>query len=352
MRSSIRRVVSFSAPREVEIVEEPLRLPGPEEVRVRTTLSAISPGTERLIYRGNVPDDLPADPSIDALSGGLSYPIRYGYAAVGEVEVVGESVDKGWLGQRVFSFQPHASHFLASPDDLIPLPSSVREEDAVLIPNVETAVNFLMDGRPVVGEQVVVFGQGVVGLLTTALLSRFPIDRLFAVEPSGDRRSQSEEWGANLSFDPQNGIDDLKKALGITSADAQEADGAGYEGADLVFELSGSLSALNDAIDVTGFDSRIIVGSWYGDKETDIDLGGRFHRSRAEVRSSQVSSIDPQFRGRWTKERRMRTVLDLMKELQPGALVDYVFPQRKAEVTYQKLDSEGSEMLQPVFRYE
>jgi len=351
MSTSTRRIVSFPAPQEVEIVEEPLRPPGPDEVQVRTTLSAISPGTERLIYRGNVPDDLPVDPSIEALSGGLSYPVQYGYAAVGEIEAVGETVDREWLGQRVFSFQPHASHFLASTDDLIPLPSSVREEDAVLIPNVETAVNFVMDGRPMVGEQVVVFGQGVIGLLTTALLSRFPTDRLLTVEPDGDRRVQSEEWGADLVFDSNNAIDALKEALGITSVDAQESEGAGYEGADLVFELSGSLSALDNALAVAGFDSRIIAGSWYGEKKGDVDLGDRFHRSRAEIRSSQVSSIDPQFRGRWTKGRRMRTVLDLVTEVQPGKLVDHVFPQVKAEVAYQKLDSEESKMLQPILCY-
>ena len=36
------------------------------------------------------------------------------------------------------------------------------------------AVSFIMDGSPVIGEQVAVIGQGVVGLLTTALLSGWP----------------------------------------------------------------------------------------------------------------------------------------------------------------------------------
>ena len=52
---------------------------------------------------------------------------------------------------------------------------------------------------------------------------------------------------------------------------------------DLTFELSGSPSALNDAIALTAFSGRIVIGSWYGQKRAEIDLGGAFHRSRIKV---------------------------------------------------------------------
>ncbi len=47
-------------------------------------------------------------------------------------------------------------------------------ETACFLPNMETAVNLVQDGAPVLGERVLVLGQGVVGLFTTALLSEFP----------------------------------------------------------------------------------------------------------------------------------------------------------------------------------
>ena len=50
------------------------------------------------------------------------------------------------------------------------------------MPNMETAVNLLMDGQPLIGEQVVIFGQGVVGLLTTALLARLPLASLITLD--------------------------------------------------------------------------------------------------------------------------------------------------------------------------
>ena len=52
----------------------------------------------------------------------------------------------------------------------------------------ETAVSLLLDGEPLIGEVVVVFGQGIVGLLTTALLARFPLEHLYAVDRINDHR--------------------------------------------------------------------------------------------------------------------------------------------------------------------
>ena len=47
----------------------------------------------------------------------------------------------------------------------------------------ETALTLALDGSPLAGEQVVVFGQGIVGLLLAAILIRFPL--LFgALSPS------------------------------------------------------------------------------------------------------------------------------------------------------------------------
>ena len=91
----------------------------------------------------------------------------------------------------------------------------------------------------------------------------------------------------------------------------------GHE-ADLCFELSGAPSALNTAISLTGFDGRIMIGSWYGQKQSGLDLGGRFHRSRIRLISSQVSTIAPELTGRWDKDRRFESILDNAPLNQPS----------------------------------
>jgi 2-desacetyl-2-hydroxyethyl bacteriochlorophyllide A dehydrogenase len=355
--------VTFVAPRTVEVRAAAMPEPKAGEVRVRTRRSAISPGTERLVYRGEIDAATEADATLEALGGTLAYPLAYGYSVVGEVEAVGDGVEDAWLGRRVFAFQPHTTHFTCTPAALVPLPDDLADEDAVFIPNLETAVTLVMDGRPMIGERVAVFGQGVVGLLTTALLARHPLARLVAVEPDPARRTRARRLGADLALDPAD-ADALHNALGLMTSggDGREAadgddtarDGNAYRGADLVYELSGRPAVLNDALSVCGYGGRVVVGSWYGTKTAPLHLGGRFHRERMRVVSSQVSTLDPSLRGRWTRARRTRAVMALCKTLNPSSLITHRLPQADATDAYRLLDEGGSEnknVLQIVLTY-
>src|SRR5690606_28017985 len=129
----------------------------------------------------------------------------------------------------------------------------------------ETALNLVMDGAPLIGERVLVFGQGVVGLLTAALLKRFPLARLVAGEPLAWRRELARQWGIDETVDPSD-ADDWQALLA-------SLDCASLLGADLIFELSGDMVALDQAIDAAGFDGRIVVGSWYGARSRPLNLG-------------------------------------------------------------------------------
>ncbi|NHN48473.1 zinc-binding alcohol dehydrogenase [Halostella sp. JP-L12] len=336
------RSLRFTASRSVEVRERPVPDPDDDEVLVETTASAISPGTELLIYRGEAPTEMEADETIDALAGDLSFPLSYGYAAVGRVAEVGREVDEAWRDRRVFAFNPHESHFVAGPDDLIPVPEERSDAEAAMLPNVETAVNFALDARPRVGERVAVFGQGVVGLLTTAVLASFPLASLRTADCYETRRATSEALGADESVDPAR--DDVVERL-------RGDDGEGADGADLSVELSGDPAALDRAIDVTGFDGRVVVGSWYGTKRADLDLGGRFHRSRIELMSSQVSTVDPELRGRWTSERRIETAWDRLDRIDVDRLITHRVPIEDASEAYRLLDERPDEAIGVLLTY-
>ena len=364
-----RHVVTFTGPRAVEVRTEPVPTPEAGEVRVQTRRSAISPGTEGLVYRGEAPRDLAADATLDALAGGLTYPLAYGYAAVGVVEAVGAEVNAAaWMGRRVFAFHPHATHFTARPETLLPLPDDVSDDEAVFLPNLETAVTLVMDGRPMLGERVAVFGQGVVGLLTTTLLARHPLGALVAVEPDADRRARARARGATHAFGPAD-TNALRAALGfpdalpaVAAADvptdahgdaAQE--GASYAGADLAYELSGQPAVLNDALGVLGYGARLVVGSWYGTKTAPVALGGRFHRARQQIVSSQVSTVAPDLSGQWTKARRMQTVLAHLAAARPADLITHRIPYADAPHAYALLDGatgKNENVVQIVFTYD
>ncbi len=337
-----RQSLFFTAPEKVEIVSESFSGPAKGQALVRNLVSAISPGTEMLLYRGLVPEEMPLDASIEALQGSSRYPFKYGYASVGEVIAVGKGVSETWLGKRVFKFHPHESAFVANLSDLILLPEGLSIEDALFLPNMETAVNFLQDGRPVIGEAAAVWGLGVIGLLTTALLVQFPLGDLVTFDRFQKRRQVALVLGARASLDPEEVR--LKK---LDSALFPQ----GMVGYDLVYELSGSPSALDQAIAMTGFDGRIVIGSWYGKKTAQLSLGGAFHRSRIKLISSQVSTISPELSGRWTKDRRFEVAWLQLAKIEPSRWITQVFPFERAAEAYRKIAEEPQETLQVILKY-
>jgi 2-desacetyl-2-hydroxyethyl bacteriochlorophyllide A dehydrogenase len=330
----IRRALTFVAPQVVEVRDETLPPPGAGEALVATRLSAISPGTEMLVYRGQAPEAMAIDATIAALEGAFRFPLKFGYAAVGRITAVGPGVADDWLGRDVFAFNPHESHFVAPVTTLIPLPSGISLDAAIFLPNVETAVSFLMDGRPVIGERVVVVGQGVVGLLTTALLSAMPLADLTVVEPLPGRQAWARRLGATAALTPQ--------------AAAGNIGGA----ADLIYELSGRPEGLDLAIALTGDYGRVVIGSWYGRKRVELDLGGRFHRAHIRLIGTQVSHLAPAWRGRWTKERRLAVAWEMIRRQRPEQLITHRLPIGRAAEAYALLDERPDEALQVVFTYD
>lgn len=335
----------FVAPFRVTVKEEQLASPPAHHVLVKTLFSGISAGTELLVYRGEWPENIPVDESIPALAGAFRFPLKYGYAAVGTVIETGPEVPRGWLNRTVFAFHPHQSHFLSTTERLVALPDSLPPEAAVLLPNMETAVSFLMDGRPMIGERVVVFGQGIVGLLTTRLLSAMPLAELITVDRFAARREQSTRWGASASLNPtDNDMSEQLEAL----LDLNAPTG----GADLAYELSGNPAALDLAIGVTGYSGRIVVGSWYGAKRSNLDLGGRFHRGRVHVASSQVSRIAPELTGRWDTNRRLQWALRMLVENPPVDAITHRFHLSRAAEAYALLHEQPEQAIQVILTYE
>ncbi|HEY5903152.1 MAG TPA: zinc-binding alcohol dehydrogenase [Anaerolineales bacterium] len=329
-----RQTLIFTAPRQAELREESLPPLGTDQALVQTVCSAISAGTEMLIYRGQFPEGM--DDRHDKFTTGLHYPLSCGYACVGRVIEVGSQVDPSLSGRLVFSFQPHSSHFICSANSLIAVPDGRSADAACLLPNVETAVNLVQDGAPILGERVLVLGQGVVGLLAASLLSEFPLAALLAADPLELRRKASP---APSILDPSGpGFMDQARSL---------LEG----GSDLTFELSGSPAALDSAIALTTFTGRIVIGSWYGQKRASLDLGGAFHRSRIHLISSQVSTIAPELSARWDKSRRFGVAWDALGRIRPERWITHRFLFSRLGEAYRLLDESPQDAIQVILEY-
>jgi 2-desacetyl-2-hydroxyethyl bacteriochlorophyllide A dehydrogenase len=303
-------------------------------VRVRTALSALSHGTEMLVYRGGVDHDLALD--LPTLAGGYGFPLKYGYASVGHAVAVGRDVRGVAEGDLVFALHPHQDEYVVTGRLVRRLPDGIAPEQGVFLANLETAVNVVLDAKPHLGEVVAVFGQGVVGLLVTQLMRRSGA-RVIAFEPSGLRRSFAERCGAEAAVAPGS----VERLSSLTDG----------RGADLAVEASGSPSALQEAVDCVATEGTVVVCSWYGEKPVPLDLGGRFHRGRVRLVSSQVGRIDPSLAPRWDRERRLELATTLLAELVLADLITHRVPFIRAAEAYALVDGHADETVQVVLDY-
>lgn len=334
----------FTQPHEVEIREQVLPELNADELLIKTCCSAISTGTEMLVYRGQIPTEMTLDANIETLKQNTNYPLQYGYASVGRVEKIGKNIDASWLGKFVFAFQPHASHFIATSENLIIVPDDIEPEAAVFLANMETVVNLVQDGNAGLGERVIVLGQGVVGLLLSSLLVQFPLADLTAIDGIMSRRTKALEIGVNNAIDAfsETEISQLKDTLFLSQKNT---------GADLLYEVSGAPQALNLAIDLSGFASRIVVGSWYGNKNSVVAFGGDAHRNRLNITTSQVSSIAPELSGRWDKARRFDVAWNQIRKIRPQQFITHRAAITDANELYKNLHDSPDNILQAVFVY-
>jgi len=125
-KDAVARAIWFTAPNTVEIIDE-WEIPSPieeaealssklceDEVKIRSICSGISAGTEMLLYRGRVPQNVVLDNWGDNHGDSLiRYPVKYGYCNVGQVVEVGPACKERKVGDVVFTFHPHETLFTA-----------------------------------------------------------------------------------------------------------------------------------------------------------------------------------------------------------------------------------------------
>jgi 2-desacetyl-2-hydroxyethyl bacteriochlorophyllide A dehydrogenase len=291
-----------------------------------------------LVYRGEVPADLPLD--LPTLAGSFGFPIKYGYATVGRVLDAGVSVEDLVPGDLVFVHHPHQDVFVVPVSMPVRLPDELDPVLGLFVANLETAVNIVHDTPLRLGETALVFGQGVVGLLVAQLLRLVGAGRVLAVDPLKKRRDLARAVGVDETFEPGENLPEriLKTTAG--------------RGADVAVEVSGSGVALQAAIEAVVVEGTIVAASWYGAKPVTLSLGGHFHRGRVRLRSSQVGRMSPDLGRRWDSARRTETVLSLLLQLRLKELISHCFPFEEASEAYRLVDEHPDEAVQVILTHD
>jgi 2-desacetyl-2-hydroxyethyl bacteriochlorophyllide A dehydrogenase len=341
-------VVQFTEPYVVELVDAPrVDLPA-GQVRVETWFSGISAGTELTAYRGSNPYLTKTwDPDRRLFLEGqptFGYPVSgWGYSEVGRVVEVAPDVTSPRPGDVVAGIWGHrsegvfpvdAAHWRVLPAAMDPMHGVFARVGAI-------ALNAVLAADARLGENIAVFGQGVIGLLATRL-ARLSGARVVAVDALTDRLGRAEQMGASDVVDA--------RVEGGAGAAVRALTG---QGVDSAIELSGSYRALHEAVRSVVLDGRVVASGFYQGDGKGLRLGEEFHHNRVQIVASQIGGAPLALGPRWNQRRLVHTFLD---QLATGAvdvtpLVTHVLDVAEVATAFETLDRGTADTLQVILRF-
>ena len=282
----------------------------PTEVRIRTQVSLISPGTERAFFLG-----LPNTTQI--------YPQFTGYNNIGEIVDVGGQVSGLEPGMRVASPTHHASLVQALGSDTYPVPGGVEDQIASFFNLTSIALQGVRKARIEIGECVAVFGAGLVGLLAAQLAQLNGALPITIIDPEAKR----------LAFAQEVGVSALASPNGLTGDAAPS----------VVIEATGHPNAVNTALALAATGGRVVLlGSTRG-VTPEVNFYRDVHRKGLTVIGAH-DIARPQYEshaGYWTQSDDRKVALRLLAagRLQVEPLITHQLPWDDAVSAYETLRS-------------
>ena len=340
------RTVQLTETGEVECVRyDPAPL-ADEHVRVRTVRSAISSGTEMTFYgKGatNVYLHKRWNEELRLFQPGtasMDYPLVIGYRAAGEV--VESRAAAVPIGTRVYGSWRH-TELTSLPGDVAlaqRLPDGLTWDDGVDIAQMgPICANAVAYGEgEQTGRPAVVFGAGVVGLLTAQIVRATGADPVHVV----DRLPQRLAIAASLGLETVDagGGDDV--AAGLKRRH-------GADGIPVVWECTGSTRALHEAIRLVRRRGAVVAVGFYQGDATGLVLGDEFHHNGVRIVCGQIGNLHP---GQtWPRLRSGTMGMALAGQLALGTLPRLSLPVEEAASGFLALQQPG-EVLQVALTYE
>jgi len=344
-------------------------------VRVRTAASLISAGTEKsmidlgeksMLGKAKARPDLVKQVLDKAKKEGwwktlqtvrhkLDEPRPLGYSAAGIVEVVGSGVKKFTVGDRVaIAGTGYANHaeINSVPKNLVtPIPDAVPFESAAYTTVASIGLQGIRLANPQLGDRVAVIGLGLIGLLVVQML-----------KANGCRVLGIDLDKRKVKIARQMGLDEgcVSTVESVESVAEQFSKGYGVD-ATLITAATSSNQPIEQAGAITRRKGKVIaVGAVgmdvprniYYEKELSLHVSMSYGPGRYDP-SYEEGGIDYPFEYvRWTEQRNMEGVLDLMaqKKLDVDLLTTHRFDFDDALKAY-NLIREGGEYIGVLLKY-
>ena len=338
-----------------QLVDVPVPAATGASLVVESRASVVSAGTERMLVDfgragwlekarqqpekvRQVVDKMRTDgigPTLGAVRAKLDAPIPIGYCQAGVVVEVGPRAERFAPGDRVVTNGPHAEYVRVAHTLAAHIPDAVSFEAAAFTPLAAIGLQGLRLASPTLGETVVVYGLGLIGLLTVQL-ARASGCEVIGIDRDTSRLALAARFGAR-TVSAVEGVDVARAVLDLTAGDGADAvlltlatddDGPIHSAA--------TMSRKRGRIVLVGVTGLQLRREDFYRKELSLQVSCSYGPGRYDPVHEEQGVDYPRAFVRWTEGRNFEAVLSLMADgrLDPTPLVSHRFDIADAAQAY------------------
>lgn len=345
------------------LADIPVPLPADGEVLIKTTRSLVSLGTERMLVefgQANLINKARQQPDrvkmvldkvkTDGLSSTLQsvrtkldQPLPLGYSNVGVVVETGKNIRHLKKGDRVISNGFHAE-YVSVPENLTAkIPDAVDDDQAVFTVVASIALQGIRLINPTLGETVVVYGLGLIGLLAVKILLANGC-RVIGIDIDQEKVSLAASFGAETIVDSRD-IDTPNMIEGMTN-------GIGVD-AVLITASAKTNSIISSSARFCRKRGRVVLVGVIGlnlnradfyDKEISFQVSCSYGPGRYDSYYEEKGNDYPIGFVRWTEKRNFETILTFLANgrLNFSDLISNIVPLEDYSKIYGDLDNSST----------
>ena len=356
----MKQIVQNLKSGKTNLIDVPIPDVMPGHLLVSSVKTLISPGTERMLLEfgkanlakkallqpervKDVINKLSTDgivPTIERVFSKLDAPLPLGYCNVGIVAEVGEGVKDFQVGDRVVSNGYHAEYINVPKNLCSKIPAQVADEDAVFCILASIGLQAVRLCEPTIGENIAVFGLGLVGLSCAQLLKANGCD-VICLDYNEDRLKLAEKIGASIinlsqSRTPATTILNLTKGYGVDASIIATATKSNEP-----IQLASEICRQRGRVILVGESGLKLNRTSFYKKELSFQVSASYGPGRYD-KSYEEDGIDyPYGLVRWTENRNFQAVLTLMKErkIKFSDYITHKFDIENAILAYEQLSS-------------
>ncbi len=366
----MKQIIQSFKTGETNQIEVPVPQIQEGHILIKTTRTLVSLGTERMLVEFGkasmlskakqqpdkvkmVIDKIKTDglrPTIDSVFNKLDEPFPLGYNNVGVVTEVGPGVRSFQTGDRVVSNGQHAEYVLIPEKLAAKIPDNVSDEQAAFTVLGSIGLQGIRLLKPAFGETIVIYGLGLIGLLSLQLLKANGCN-VIGIDIADDKLKLAESFGA-VALDAKSGLD-------LPGRIMQETDGFGADGVLItasskdneIISQSAKMCRKRGRIVLVGVTGLNISRADFYEKEISFQVSCSYGPGRYDDEYELKGRDYPLPFVRWTENRNFKAVLNALAGggLNVDPLITEILPFDQFEQVYKNISA--SKAIATIFKF-